>query len=283
MVSTENSERRKKRRRWLRRLWIYPLIYIAICGVVFLFQRRIQYPGDSHAVLLPAAAARDGVREVELTTEDGLRLFAWYRPGRRAGTIVLFHGNGGNRGDRLEWIDLLNAQGAGVFLVDYRGYGGSEGSPSEEGLYLDAEASIAWVRENAPGPIVLMGESLGTGVAVEMASRHDVAGLILHASFISTVDVVRKSLFFLPVGLLMLDRYDSGKKLGAVPCPKLFFHGREDTVVPYRSGQALYVAAADPKRWVEILGAGHMDLHVRDVPRYYGAIREFLDEVLTEN
>lgn len=281
MDSSSPESRRERITRGLRRrLWLYPLLYVGLCGLLFIVQRTIQYPGDGSAVSLPPAAAAAGVREVELRTEDGLRILGWHLPGRREGTIVLFHGNGGHRGLRLEWMELIAAQGAGVFLIDYRGYGGSEGSPTEEGLYLDAEAAIAWVRANAPGPIVLMGESLGSGVAVEMARRHPPAGLIIHAGFSSTVDVARGRLFFLPVRWIMLDRFENAAKIGEVFAPKLFFHGREDGVVPYRHGEALFAAAPEPKRWVGIEGAGHDDLHLCDIPRYYGELREFLDRVL---
>ena len=282
MGTPERGESRRQRfiRALRRRLWAYPLIYAGLCLLLFIFQRTFQYPGDGSPVPLPASATATGLREVELRSSDGLRLFGWYLPGRREGTIVLFHGNGGHRGLRLEWMEFIAEQGAGVFLLDYRGYGGSEGSPTEAGLYLDAEAAIAWVRANCPGSIVLMGESLGTGVAVEMARRHDTAGLIIHAGFSSTVDVAQGHFFFIPVRWILLDRYESAAKIGAIRAPKLFFHGREDGVVPYRHGEALFAAAPEPKQWVEIPGAGHDDLHLRDMPLYYGALREFLDRVL---
>ncbi len=277
----QNDERTRSRRRaWLRRIGIYSLIYLLLCGVLFVFQRRLLYPADRRDVPFTPRVAAAGVREVALTTADGLQIYAWYAAGRRPGTIVLFHGNGGHRGHRLDWLELLSAQGAGVFLIDYRGYGGSEGSPSEDGLYLDGEAAIAWVHEHAPGPLVLMGESLGNGVAVEMARRHEPAGLILHASYTSMVDVARSQFFFVPVGWLLLDRFENAEKIGEVRCPKLFFHGTEDGIIPYRHGQGLFVRAAEPKRWVEVPGAGHNDLYFHDVTRYFGAVREFLDEVL---
>jgi len=275
-----SGERGKAWRGLRRRLATYPLIYLGICGFLFIFQRTFQYPGDGTPVPLPASAARTGLRDIELRTEDGLSIRGWYIPGRRAGTILFFHGNGGHRGMRLDWLEDLAALGPGAFLLDYRGYGGSEGSPTEEGLYRDAEAAIAWVRANAPGPLIFLGESLGTGVAVEMAARHDPAGLVLHAGFTSTVDVAQGHFFFVPVRWILLDRYESAAKIGAVRAPKLFFHGREDVVVPYRHGEALFAAASEPKRWVEIPGAGHEDLHLVDPQLYYGALREFIDDAL---
>lgn len=269
-----------RRRRWCRRLGLYAILYGVLCAALFLLQRAILYPADSSPAVLSPIAEEAGVEEVTLTTADGLALGAWYLPGRRDATLVVFHGNGGHRGWRLEWMRSLRAQGPGVLLIDYRGYGGNEGSPSEEGLYLDAEAALAWVHENAPGPVILFGESLGTGVAVEMARRHEPAGLILHAAYSSIVDVARSRFFFVPVGLLLRDRYESVEKIDEVTCPIIFLHGRDDRIVPLRFGHELYAAAPDPKEFVTIDDAGHNDLHVRDRAAYYGKIRVFIDEVL---
>jgi len=203
-------------------------------------------------------------QDVFLTTEDGVRLHGWFVPHPDAGyTLLLFHGNAGNISHRLPWIELLHPLAVNIFLVDYRGYGRSGGSPFEEGLYRDARAAYAWWRSEIAGAakkLVLVGESLGGAVAVDLAAREPVAGLILQSTFNSARDMART---VMPLGLLQpLARihFDSAAKISSVRCPIFFIHGNRDGIVPLHLGRKLFDAAPGPKDFYEVDGAGHNDL-----------------------
>ena len=262
------------------------LIYGAICLFVFCTQRRLQYFPDTSRPALPSSF--DQVRELTLHTADGLDLGAWYWPGRDDGpfaelTIVIFHGNGGHRGGRLGAMQQLAATGAGVLLFDYRGYGENAGQPSERGLCLDGEAALAWVRREVGGRVVLLGQSLGGGIATELAARHAgdglVAGLILQNAAASLVDIARSAYPWLPVGLLMRDRYAAVERMPAVSCPVLSIHAAEDRIVPLALGRRLFEAAPGPKTFWEIPGAGHNDLLEAAGAEYTPRIAAFLDSL----
>ena len=207
-------------------------LYLVFAGLVYLFQRKLQYFPDAASVALPHDPRYRGIETVNLTTTDGLRLFAWHWPGPVPATLVIFHGNAGHRGHRLDWIEDLHNLGYGVFALDYRGYGGSEGSPTEEGLYRDGEAALGWLGKQGIQHLVYFGESLGCAVAAEMANRRPPLGLILQSGFSSAEDVARKAYPYLPVGLLMKDRFDSKQKMAKILCPVLFIHGERDAIIP---------------------------------------------------
>ena len=268
-----------------RLLWRIVLIYVCVAGIVYVFQRRLQYMPDGSAVSTPGKGSPDPIEEVTLTSPDGLRLEAWYWAGTKPVTFYILHGNGGHRGHRLDWMQDLHALGVSLFIIDYRSYGGSEGVPTEEGLYMDAEAGARWLREKKGGKVVYVGESLGSAVAVELATRIPPDALIIQGGFASAVDVARDVYFFLPVNLLMKDRYDATLRIGKVTCPMLFIHGDEDGIVPIRHGKALFEAAMRSQRhggasieWYAVRGAGHNDVEETGGPEYYARIREFLGD-----
>jgi uncharacterized protein len=234
----------------------------ALLGVFYLFQRNLLYfpdtdRPDARELKLPA------VREVELATSDGLRLLAWYvppRPGRKV--IAYLHGNGGNIADRADRLHRFAEEGFGVLLVEYRGYGGNAGSPTEEGLFADARAGLDFLAVEGvpPDRIVLFGESLGTGVAVRMASERAVAMLLLESPYTSIAAVARWHYPFLPVDLLLKDRFDSLSRIAGVRAPLFVMQGGRDGVVPPQSGRELFAAAPEPKEiWIAPDG-GHNDL-----------------------
>lgn len=235
-------------------------IYLLVILAVTLLQRKLQYFPDPSPVPRPGGSVYRDLEEVTLVTDDGVQLHAWYWPGSRPLTLVIFHGNGGHRGDRLTWIEWFHTMGLGVFIPDYRGYGGSGGSPTEEGLYRDGEATVRWLREREAGKLVYFGESLGSGVAIEMARRHTPAAVVVQSGFSSAVDVARRAYPFLPVALLMKDRYEASKTVGQIGAPLLVIHGAADTIVPQQLGRALFEAAAEPKEWYLVPRAGHNDL-----------------------
>jgi uncharacterized protein len=252
------------------------VLYLVFAGLVYLFQRKLQYFPDAASVPLPHDPRYRGIATVNLTTADGLRLFAWHWPGRSTATLVVFHGNAGHRGHRLDWIEDLHNLGYGVFILDYRGYGGSQGSPTEEGLYRDGEAALGWLGKQGIRDLVYFGESLGCGVAVEMARRQPPLALILQSGFSSALDVARKAYPYLPVRLLMKDRFDSQAKMAQIRCPVLFIHGERDSIIPAKLGRALYEAANEPKTWFPIPGADHNDLPWMGGKTYLDGIQEFL-------
>jgi uncharacterized protein len=247
---------------------VYPLLgsalaaYGGIVAVLFLLQRRLLYhPGRFRPMLADLAAL--GVGEVRLATRDGLDLLAWYLPPRVGRPVIAyFHGNGGNIGYRAERLRRFAGEGFGVLLAEYRGYGGNPGAPSESGLFADGEAALDFLAREGIGPdrIVLWGESLGSGVAVYLAARRDVAALVLEAPFTSVAAAAQHHYPFVPAALLMRDRFDSLSRIAAVRAQLLVLHGERDRVVPAPMGKALLAAATAPKEGWFSPEAGHDNL-----------------------
>jgi fermentation-respiration switch protein FrsA (DUF1100 family) len=255
------------------------VIYAVVVGVVYLLQRKLQYFPDADPVPLPQGQEFRGLQTVELVSEDGNRSLAWYWPGEKPLTLVYFGGNGGNRADRLDWARDFHRLGYGLLLLDYRGYGGNPGTPTETGLYRDARAALGWLGRESDQKLAYFGESLGSGVAVEMATRVTPAGLIIQSGFSSAVDVGKSRYPFLPVEFLMKDRFDSLVKIRGVDCPLLAIHGDKDRTVPLRLGRALFEAAGEPKDWLLVPGAAHNDVSGVGGQSYWKKIDAFLQEV----
>ena len=236
--------------------------YAALVGGLYLFQRQLLYfPDRAHPELF--GLQQLGVREVTLSTEDGLSLLSWYvpaRPGRPV--IAYFHGNGGHIGYRAERLLRFSREGFGVLMAEYRGYGGNPGTPSEAGFYADGRAALAFLdREGlAADRLVLYGESLGSGVAVALAVEHQIAALVLEAPFTSVAEVAQSHFPYVPASRMVVDRFDSLSRIGKVKAPILLLHGERDRVVPVRYGRALFDAAPEPKEGWFAPEAGHEDL-----------------------
>jgi uncharacterized protein len=219
-----------------------------VAGLFFLQRRLLYHPGPTRPALADLAVL--GVREIELTTEDGLTLLSWYLPPRAGRPVVAyFHGNGGHIGYRAERLRRFARDGYGVLLAEYRGYAGNPGLPCERGLFADGEAALDFLADAGVKSvdIVLWGESLGSGIAVYLAARHKVAALILEAPYTSVAAAAQRHYPFLPAGLLVRDRFDSLSRIGRVAAPLLVLHGERDMVVPIRHGRALLAAATSPK------------------------------------
>ncbi len=255
------------------------VIYVVLVGSVYLFQRKLQYFPNPDPVPLPRGEAFQGLREVTLPTEDGHRLQSWFWPGQKPLTLVYFPGNGGNRADRLDWARDFHRLGYGLLLLDYRGYGGNPGTPTETGLYRDAQAAVNWLNAEPDRKLAYLGESLGSGVAVEMATRAAPAGLIIQSGFSSAADVGQHRYPLLPVGLLMKDPFDSLPKIRGLSCPLLSIHGDRDRTVPLSLGRALFEAAPEPKEWLPVPGAAHNDVSGVGGQSYWMKIDDFLSEV----
>lgn len=252
--------------------------YALVCGLVWLFQTRlIYYPGPS-----PSATPADSGLEhldLELTTSDGERLHAWLLPGPRSPrTVLVCHGNAGSIEHRIQLARVFHDLGWSVLLFDYRGYGKSSGSPSEDGTYQDGEAAWKYLAESrglSPQQIVLYGESLGVGVAVELARRHPPAALIAESGFTSLPDMAAEFYPFLPARLLARVRYDNLAKIAELRRPLLILHSPADDLVPFSHAERLFASAREPKRLVRT-GGGHSDGGFVQRPEWRAEVGRFL-------
>jgi fermentation-respiration switch protein FrsA (DUF1100 family) len=240
-------------------------------------QRRLIY-FPSPGPVPPATAVLPTGRDVVLETDDGIRLGAWYFPGR-GGAMLVCNGNAGDRSMRAGLAVAFNRAGFSVLLFDYRGYGGNPGDPSEDGLAADARAAQQWLARQPdvdPRRIAYFGESLGAAVAVGLAVQSPPAALVLRSPFSSLPDVGAVHYPWLPVQRLLLDRYPSIERIASVCAPVLVIAGDRDDIVPMSLSRRLYDAAAEPKRFVLVPGAGHNDPELVDGRQVLAEITGFL-------
>lgn len=252
------------------------LVYLLVLALLYGQQRRFVFPGSPERTSA-AAAGLAGVEDVAITTEDGERLVAWWtppQPGRAL--LVYFHGNGGSLWNRRDRARLLTEGGRGLLMVSYRGYSGSTGSPSEAGLRLDAEAAYRFASSYEPKRVVLYGESLGTAVAIRLASERRVGGVILDAPFTSITDVAKPLLRFVPVEWLLRDPFRSIDRIAEIRSPLLVMHGEEDGVIPIGLAERLFAAAVEPKRFLRLPGVDHVGVLETGG---FAAVDRFLGEI----
>jgi len=252
-------------RRWAVRLVkVVFVAYLCVLAILFVFQRQLLFPAGQELPSLERAGLAGMMEPVKITTADGLDLLAWYhRPPHEGGPLVLFfHGNAGTIEDRAWKAKIYIDAGFGLLLLEYRGYGGNPGSPSEAGLYDDGRAALAFAAAHAvtPAHIVLYAESLGTGVAVQMATEQRVAALVLEAPYTSIADVAQGDFPLFPVRWLVRDRFDSVTKIAQIGVPLFVVQGERDQTIPVQFGKALFAAAAEPKEAMWLPGAGHNDI-----------------------
>lgn len=232
----------------------------------------LRYPHGDWEVELP-------VEDAWFQADDGVRLHGWYLPHPQARAVILFfHGNAGNLTHRRWTLEHLHRQRASVLLFDYRGYGRSEGSPSESGVLADGRAAREWLAQRAgvePEQIVLMGESLGCGVAVTLAAEHPARALILEGSFTSLPDVAAEHYPIFPVRWLMRTRLDALRCIAQHHGPLLQIHAQRDEIIPVKLAEQLHAAANTPKRLVVLSGLTHNDLYWQH-PDYHDVLDQFL-------
>lgn len=236
-------------------------LYVGVAAALYATQRSLMYfPDAAHTT--PAQAGLPEAEEVPLTAAGGVHISAWHVPPRTGfPTIVYFHGNGGALRNSIARFRQFVGAGIGLVALEYRGYGGNGGSPSERGLIADGEAAYAFAAAHYPVPqIVLWGQSLGSGVAVAVAAEKPVGRLILEAPFTSAAAVASLRYWYMPVSLLMKDPFRSDERIGKVTAPLLILHGVHDQVVPYAMGEQLFELANKPKHIVRFLDGGHEDL-----------------------
>ena len=252
------------------------IAYLAIIALVYTQQRRLLFPA-SPVRISAAQAGLDGVQDVVIATSDGEQLVAWWKPPEPGRALLLyFHGNGGSLLNRRDRVRMLTQDGRGILIVSYRGYSGSTGTPSESGLREDARAARDWLSTYEPGRIVLYGESLGTGVAVRLATERQVGGVILDAPYTSTADIAKGLFWYLPVALLMRDQFRSIDRIGDIKVPLLVMHGEEDSVIPIALSELLFKAANEPKRYLRLPGTDHVSVLESGG---IDAVRRFLVEI----
>ena len=256
--------------------------YGAFALYLFIMQPRLLYYPDMPGREPEATPAAVGLayEDVALQTVDDIRLHAWFIPAENPRATVLFcHGNAGNISHRLDSIRLLHSLGLQVLIFDYRGYGKSEGRPSEKGTYRDVDAAWHYLREVrglTEAGIIIFGRSLGAAVAADLASRTRPAAVILESAFTSVPDMAAGIYPWLPVRLLSRYRYDNLGKVARIARPLLLVHSRQDEIIPFAHGERLFGRAREPKQFLELTG-GHNDAFQSSRKAYTHGLKSFLD------
>lgn len=239
-------------------------LYLLVAVAAFLGQRTLMYAPDRR-YFTPAEAGLPQATELKLERGDGVTVLAWFaRAQTGRPTILYFHGNGGSLSTRAERMAKYLTRGYGMLLMTYRGYGGSTGRPSEAANVADALFAYDTLRGSgvAAEDIVLYGELIGTGIAVQVAANRPVAGVVLDAPYTSIVDVAVRAYPYLPVRPFLLDRYETLRHLPRVVAPVLVVHGTRDEVIPIEMGRRVHDAVPGPKALSEFPDAGHSDHHL---------------------
>ncbi len=274
----------KKRRRMfsiLSRVFVYSLL---IYGMGRYFEwKNIYHP--SRTIRFDPSHVGLEYEDINLVTEDDKRLHGWWIPHEDArGSLIFFHGNAGNIGDRVWMAKDLHELGLNIFLLSYRGYGRSRGIPTEKGTYKDARAAYEFVRiqhgdDDSP-PIILYGRSLGGAIAIQCALDKPVRGLIVESTFKSIPEIGKDLYPWLPVKLISRYSYDNVGKISEVSAPVLIAASHDDAIVPWGHTRAVYEAASEPKYWAEMIG-DHNDTGWHTSPEYWRKLRDFLNKYLT--
>ena len=236
--------------------------YAALCAFMYLAQRGFMYFPDRMRTA-PADAGLPEAKEEKLVTADGEIIIVWHIPPRdeTKPVVIYFHGNGGALNLRARRFAALALEGIGVIGVSYRGYGGSTGAPSEDGLIADGVAAYEFASKlYSPARVTLWGESLGSGIAIAVAAEAPVARLVLETPFTSAADVAASIYFFLPVRLLMKDQFRSDLRIKNVKAPILILHGERDSVIPIAFGERLFAMIPGEKKFARFPGGEHYDL-----------------------
>lgn len=266
----------------IKLLVVFGIFYVALLGTLYVYQRKLLYFPDTN-IQPPQYYGLEDYSDRAAFSQDGLRIQFWYKEAKpHYPTIVYFHGNAANLGNRAQSYKSFSDLGFGILALSYRGYGNSQGSPSEEGLYEDARAVIGYAYSElrlGSDRLIYYGESLGSGVAVQMATEHAPGAVVLEAPYTSVADRAGEIYFYVPVHLLMKDQFDSIAKIKNINSPLLIFHGEKDGTIPISHGKKLLAAANEPKEAVFFPDRGHNDFdrnkistHVLDFAKEHGLI-----------
>jgi uncharacterized protein len=252
--------------------------YLVLVAFVYVRQGKMLYFPMKEIEQTPKDIGLD-FEEITLRTKDGINISAWYIPAKNErGSLLFCHGNAGNISHRLDSIRIFHELGLSVLIFDYRGYGKSDGSPTEKGTYIDAEAGwdyLVNVKKAAPEKIIIFGRSLGSAVAAETALRHKAGALIIESGFRSVPDLGSRFFPYLPVKLISRYHYSTINKIGKINIPKLFIHSPGDEVIPFDHGLALYKNAAEPKEFLGITG-GHNEGFLISGEKYTDGLDKFI-------
>ncbi|MFC1576379.1 alpha/beta hydrolase [Candidatus Omnitrophota bacterium] len=256
------------------------VIIIFVAGIRYIERHSIFYPMKEMS-FIPSDIGL-AYEDIYFTTSDNKELNGWFVPGKDDGTTLIFaHGNAGNISHRLDKLRIFNELGVNVFIFDYRGYGKSEGVPSENGVYKDIEAAYYYVvnvKGIPPEEIILYGESIGGAPCIYLAGKSKVRALITEETFTSVKDMARVIYPFMP-SILFSNRFNALAKIKEVTCPKLFIHSIDDEIVPFRLGEKLFNAAPEPKKFLKIHGS-HNTAFLDAEKEYKEGLKSFLREVL---
>jgi fermentation-respiration switch protein FrsA (DUF1100 family) len=257
------------------------LLYGVICIYLFLMQAKLIYYPDIPSRNLTASPADLSLEyeSVSITTSDEVTIHGWFIPAEQErGTLLFFHGNAGNISHRLDSLKIFHDLGLAVFIIDYRGYGRSQGELSEQGTYLDAAAAWNYLTETRKIPahqIIVFGRSLGAAIAAYVAAGQGPGALILESAFTSVPDMAARLYPVFPVRRLSRFQYNTQKSLASVSCPVMIIHSPDDEIIPYINGQKLYDRAREPKKFLEILG-GHNEGFLVSGRTYVDGIANFI-------
>lgn len=268
-----------------RSLFIAVVVAIIFWSIItMIFENRFIFFPDKYPVGFYNTSSRiPNLIDCWIVTEDSIKIHGWFAPTDSAiATLVIAHGNAGNISHRIDIIYTLQKIGFNVMMFDYRGYGRSEGSPDEEGIYKDGRAAFDYalkLPEVNPQRVIFWGTSLGGAVAVDVAMHRKVCALILESTFTSAKDMAKIHYPFLPTRFIMRSEFNSKDKLPKIKVPLLMIHGKEDEIVPIVLGKELFAAANEPKEFYEINKAGHNDTYLIGGKEYFIRIRNFIDKL----
>jgi fermentation-respiration switch protein FrsA (DUF1100 family) len=261
-------------------------IYLVLALMLYLFQGRMVFLSNLPDRALIATPGDFGLdyEDVTLTTSDNERLHGWYIPAANSkGVLLFFHGNAGNISHRLDSIKIFHELGLDTLIIDYRGYGQSTGKASEQGTYLDAQAAWDYLVNSRGIPadrIIVFGRSLGGAVAAWLGVQRTPAALIIESSFSSGVDMARRLYPFLPVRLITRLKYPVVNYASRLNCPVLVVHSRQDEIIPFAMGQAIYAEVKQPKKFLELRG-DHNNGFLISPEDYVEGLREFTQTILS--
>ena len=230
-------------------LLILVSIYFFILISTYIFQRNLLYHPKENNYFGDTLTVE--IEKVKINTQDGIELLSWYHNKNLNSykTILFLHGNAGSLENRIHKINHFKEMNVNFLLISWRGFSGNKGKPTEKGLYEDAKSAVAWLKSKGVNEnnIIIYGESLGTGVATEIAQNKNFAGIILESPFTSMVDAGKNKYPYLPVRLLLKDKYESNRKIKNIKSPILIMHGKVDNLVPFDMGKKMYELANEPK------------------------------------
>ncbi len=225
------------------------VIYASVLVLLFIFQRNLMYHPDENNYF--GDKLEVNIEKVKIKTSDNIDLLGWFHKKdlKRLKTIVYFHGNAGKLENRIHKLNHFKDMDVNFLIIAWRGFSGNEGKPSEEGLYIDGNSAIMWLKNLglSEEDIIIYGESLGTGIATEIAQNNNFAGLILETPFTSMIEAAKNFYPYIPVSLILKDKYKNNLKIKNVNIPVLVMHGETDQIVPFWMGEKIYEIANQPK------------------------------------